>query len=252
MLKKGSDDVTFASVLADGKIHISVPEGTEGAIVRKYETSDGKEGSKIEMVYKELIGKITKINFYEGDFGRQLQVTITDKGESIVLSLGTSSNYGEDMMKKLMNVDLDKKVKIVPYSFLDDKKKSKKGITIWQMEDGEAVKIANYFYDADKKKNIHGYPEPKEPKKGKVISKDQWKLYFGEVREFLVETLTEHFKIEESAGQSNSNSNIDDLAEDDEDIEDKGTGYDTIEDDEDDEEEEAPKAGKKGKKGKAF
>lgn len=212
MLKK-ADDVTFASILADGRIHISVPEGTEGSVVRKYKTSDDKEGTKTEMVYSQIIGKITKINFYEGDYGRQIQVTISDGNEKpIVLSLGTSSNYGEDLMKKLINVNLDKKVKIVPYSFVDDKKKSRKGITIWQHDGKEAVKIGNYFYDEDKKKNIHGFPEPKKPKGNKPLSKDQWKLYFGEVREFLVESITEHFKIEEV--EKSSNSNMDDLVED--------------------------------------
>lgn len=197
MLNNNDNKGIFANVLADGKIHVTVPEGTEGAIVRKYKTTDGLEGSKTELVYSELIGKITKINFFEGNFGRQLQVTVEDGDqEPVVLCLGTSSNYGEDMMKKLINVDLEKKVKIVPYSFTDGGK-SKKGITIWQKNEAdEAVKIENYFYDPINKVNINGYPEPKKLKK--PLSKDQWKLYFGEVREFLVEKITEHFNIEEA------------------------------------------------------
>lgn len=200
-LNNTEEKQVFASVLADGKFHVTVPEGTEGAVVRKYKTSDGKEGTKIEKTYTEVIGKITKINFYEGNFGKQLQVTVEDgKNDPIVLSLSTSSNYGEDMMKKLINVDPNKFVKIVPYSFLDDNGKTKKGITIWQKNDatGKNEKLKNYFYDEEKKKNIHGYPEPKKGKGGKPLSKDQWKIYFAECREFLVETLTEHFKIEES------------------------------------------------------
>lgn len=204
-LKNTKEDSIFASVLADGKIHVTVPEGTEGAVIRKYKTSDGKEGSKTEKVYSELIGKITKIDFYEGDYGRQLQVMVTDNNDKpVVLSLSTSSNYGEDMMKKLINVDLTKTVKIVPYSFVDDKKKNKKGITIWQhiKDDGKAEKIKNYFYDEDEKKNINGFPEPKKLKK--PLTTDQWKLYFGEVREFLVEKIIEHFKIEEEAPINNN------------------------------------------------
>ncbi len=197
MLTPARENVIYASVLADGLIHVTVPEGTEGAQTRKYKTSDGKEGSKQELVYKDLIGKITKVNFYEGDFGRSIQVTIVDgEDKPVVLSLSTNSNYGEDIMKKLLNVDLDRHVKIVPYSFVDDKKKSKKGITIWQQnpETNKNEKIENYFYDTEKKKTINGFPEPKKLKK--PLSKDQWKLYFGEVREFLVEKIIEHFKIE--------------------------------------------------------
>ena len=36
----------FISILADGKFHETVKEGTEGAVEREYETSDGKTGKK--------------------------------------------------------------------------------------------------------------------------------------------------------------------------------------------------------------
>lgn len=196
MLTK-ADDRIFASVLADGRIHVTVPEGTEGAKVRKYETSDGKTGEKTELIYKDLIGLITKIEFRDGEFGTQLQVTVSDGEEKpVVLSLSTSSNYGEDMMKKLINVDLEKSVKIAPYSFKDDKGKVRKGITISQHDGDEMVKLGNYFYDPKKEKNINGYPEPKFPKGKKTLTKDQWKIYFATAREFLVEQITEHFKLD--------------------------------------------------------
>lgn len=200
-LIKTTEDQTFANVLADGKIHVTVPEGTVGSTVRKYKTSDGKEGSKIEMIYNELIGKIVKIAFYEGNFGKQIQISVSDgNGEPVVLSLGTSSNYGEDFMKKLPNIDLEKFVKIVPYSFTDEKGKGKKGVTIWQASEktGKNEKLKNYFFDDVDKKNLHGYPEPKKLKNNKPLSTDQWKLYFGECREFLVEFITEKYKIEDS------------------------------------------------------
>ncbi|HEY9826371.1 MAG TPA: hypothetical protein V6D19_13060 [Stenomitos sp.] len=199
-LKEVKNDQIFASVLADGKIHVTVPEGTEGAVVREYETSTGEKGSKTEKIYTQLVGKITKVNFYEGDYGRQLQLTVDDgKEKPVVLSLSTSSSYGEDMMKKLLSIDITRTVKIVPYSFEDDNKKKKKGITIWQKADGaeKPNKVGNYFYDEETKATLHGFPEPKKGKK--PLSKDQWKLYFGEVREFLVEKITEHFKLEEVA-----------------------------------------------------
>ncbi|MES2224166.1 MAG: hypothetical protein V4469_04515 [Patescibacteria group bacterium] len=217
-LKNTKEERTFASVLADGKIHVTVPEGTPGSVVRTYETSDKKKGSKTEMVYTELIGKVSKIGFFEGDFGMQLQVTVDDgKNKPVVLSLSTSSNYGEDMMKKLINVDQNKFVKIAPYSFTDDNGKMKKGITIWQKNDktGKNEKLQNYFYDAEAKENIHGYPEPKKLKGGKKLTKDQWKLYFGECREFLVEKITEHFKIEETQSSvSTADQDFEDMVND--------------------------------------
>lgn len=186
-----SETKNFVSVLADGLLHMTVPEGTEGAVKREYETSDGKKGSKFELVYKDISGMISKVGFFEGDYGKSLQLTITDGDEEpVVLSLPTASNYGEDMMKKLPNVDMDKPVKIVPYSFTDDKGKAKKGVTVYQDEQ----KIQNYYYDAKKEKNINGYPEVKKTKK--PFTKDQWKMYFMECRMFLIEQIEEKFGLE--------------------------------------------------------
>lgn len=205
-LRNTQEERTFASILADGKIHVAVPDGTPGSVVRVFKNSQtGLEGKKTEMVYTEVIGKITKVSFYEGDYGKQLQLTVQGKeGEKpTVLSLGTSSNYGEDMMKKLPNIDLEKYIKIVPYSFVDEKGKSKKGITVWQKSDetGKNEKVKNYFYDEEKKKNLHGFPVPKKLKNDKPLSTDQWKLYFGECREFLVEFITEKYKIEDTGAK---------------------------------------------------
>ena len=205
MLSNTQEDRNFVTILADGKLHMTVEEGTEGARKREYETSDGKTGEKWELVFTEVTGKITEVKFFEGDYGKSLQLKIEDGDEKpVVLSLSCASNYGEDAMKKIINVDLEKDVKIVPYSFLDDKGKNKKGVTIYQ----EDQKIKNFFYDEDAKKNINGYPEPKKLKK--PLSKDQWKLYFMEARMFLIDAITEHFKLE----KVNEDADLDELAGD--------------------------------------
>lgn len=184
-LKNTREDKIYASVLADGLIHVEVPEDTEGAVKRDYETSDGKTGTKWEHVYNELSGKISSIAFFDGDFGKSLQITVEDPdgGKPIMLSLGTMSGYGEDVMKKLPSVDLTKEVTFAPYSFKDDKGKSKKGITV--LQDGN--KIKNFYYDDVEKVNINGFPVPPTPKKGKALTTDEWKMYFMQARIFLVD-----------------------------------------------------------------
>ena len=77
-LKNTRADNQFVSILADGTLRMPVPEFTEGAVTREYETSDGKTGTKHEMVYTELSGMITKIAFFEGEYGKLLQLTIED------------------------------------------------------------------------------------------------------------------------------------------------------------------------------
>jgi hypothetical protein len=222
ILKNNREERIFASVLSDGKIRVTVPEGTEGAILRTYETSDKKTGSKYELVFTELVGKITKVGFREGTYGTNLEITLTKGSETpVVLSLGTASNYGEDAMKKLLNVDLNRAVKIVPFAFDDEKSgKKRKGVTIWQYntETNKAERVENYFYDKEGKKNINGYPEPKKKitksNPEGTLSKDQWKIYFAECREFLMDNVKERFNCEaETVSEDTSLKDFDDMVD---------------------------------------
>lgn len=184
----------FMTILADGSMRLPATDTTPNAVKREYETSDGKTGTKWELVYKELSGIISKVSFFTGDYGKLLQLTITDGEEETVLSVSTTSNYGEDIMKKLPNIKMDQEVKFVPYSFEDEKtKKNKKGVTIYQA--GE--KIENFYYDKESKKNLYGYPTP-EIKKGEPWDNEDWKLYFGVARKFLVNEVTKRFVREET------------------------------------------------------
>ncbi len=197
-LKNTRTEQTYVSILADGQFHVTVPEGTEGSVVREYETSDGKKGVKTEMVYTELSGIITNVAFKDGDFGKSLQLTVQDEENvPMVLSVSTASNFGEDIMKKIPNLDLKQAVKLAPYSFDDEKGKKKKGVTIYQPAD---TKIKNFFYDEEKKEVCNGYPETKFKKK--VPTKDDWKLYFMNARMFLIDYITEKFATPVDKGSS--------------------------------------------------
>lgn len=177
----------YITILSDGTLRLPVPEGTEGAVKREYELKDGTKGSKTELVFNKITGKITDIKIFDGDFGKLLQLTITDEAGDMVLSVSTAQNFGEDLMKKLPNIDLDKEVSLAPYAFEDEKGKSKKGVTVTQDE----VKIKNYFYDEEKKEVTNGYPKPKGDTT--KYSSDKWKIYFLEAREFLTEYIEERF-----------------------------------------------------------
>lgn len=205
-LKDTRQEQNYVSILADGLLHLPVPEGTEGSIVREYETSDGTKGSKTEMVFTELSGVISKIAFFEGDFGKLLQLTVVDgEEEPITLSVGTATNFGEDLMKKLPAIDITLPVRLVPYSFTDEKGKNKKGVTVYQNE----VKVGSHYYDDVAKTIINGLPQPPVAKKGKVISKDEWKMYFMQVRIFLIDKITETFGLD--AQDHTANAGMDDF-----------------------------------------
>lgn len=184
----------YVTILSDGTLRLPSTEGAEGAVRREYETSDGKTGVKYEQVFTEISGFITKVEFHEGEYGKLLQVTMSEEGEEdVILSIQTGSNYGEDFMKKLPAINTQEKVRVVPYAFEDENGKKKKGLTVYQ--NGEKVK--NFFQEGEGKesKMLYGYPAVPKVAKGKVISSDEWKMYFMQVRLFLINYIEENFKV---------------------------------------------------------
>jgi hypothetical protein len=171
----------------DGTLRLTVPEGTEGAVFREGTTASGKHYEKWELVFKSLSGKISNMWFYEGDYGVNLMVSLAYEGGEDTISFGTATPFGEDFMKKLPNINLDEYVTISPFSFIDDNGKNRRGVTVKQGD----VKLENYFFDKEKKKNLHKYPNP-EGDTG-AYSKDDWKMYFMQARKFLVKYTEENF-----------------------------------------------------------
>lgn len=167
----------FITILADGKFHQTVPEGTPNAITREYEDKEGVKQTKTELVHDSITGKITGIAFEDGEYGKSIQLTIDNEG---IISAGTASNFGEDLMKKLPSVDFSKEVKLAPYAFEADGK-SKKGVTVYQ----DDVKLESFYWDSVAKKAVNSLPEP-EGDTSKFDS-DDWKMHFMKVRKFLVE-----------------------------------------------------------------
>jgi len=175
---------------SDGTLRLEVPEGTGGAEKRDYETSDGKTGTKHELVFSSLKGRIINVEFHDGEFGTNILVTVSDDGTDYKLSLNASTPFGEDFMKKVMNINLDEYVVISPYSFTDEKGKNRRGMSITQGD----TKIGDYFSekDGDSWKRTHGFPEPKGDIK--KYNSDKWKMYFTECRVFLIDYLKENLK----------------------------------------------------------
>lgn len=154
-----------------------VPEGTPGAKLRKYETSDGTKGEKWELWFKEVGGRITNVYFFDGDYGKNLIITL-DAGleEPVKLSLGTSTKYGEDLLKKLPNIDFNKDVVLSPYGF-ESEGKTLQGITVTQ----DNVKVTGAYYDPEKKKNLLDMPEPAD-----IKDKEDWKIYFLQAHKHMI------------------------------------------------------------------
>jgi len=177
----------FVSILADGKLHETVPAGTEDAVEREYETSDGKKGKKWERVYAELRGTVKKVEFWKGEYGDMIQLTFADKTgeEQITLSQGIKGNFGEDILRKLPNLIPGKELWLKPYAFDDENGKPKRGVTFYQNGD----KLTDFFRD-EKGNKLHGYPEPDGD--STTYDSDDWAMYFTKARKFTVEYAKEH------------------------------------------------------------
>lgn len=181
-LEKRENNTTWASIISDGSIRVRSAEINPKAVKREYELKDGTKGVKWELVYDNLRGHINDISFRDGDYGTQLMILIDD----ITLAVSMNSKYADDILKKLPNVDFSKDVNFVPYSFVDDKNKEKKGVSIYQdLGDIKPSKLNNFFYDTETKGSKNGYPD--FPENHKKMKKDDWKIYFITVRKFLQE-----------------------------------------------------------------
>lgn len=178
------DNKTYLTIV-QGTLSQQVKEGTPKAEKRTYETKDGKKGEKWELKFKSVSGIISQMKIEDSDFGEQLKIVISDAGELFQLQLPLASNYFTDFGKKLPNIELGYPVTISPYDFETKEGKKKTGLTITQ----EGVKLENNYYDPEKKENLHGFPTPKG--KGKGFDKDDWKMYFIEVKKFMKKKVQE-------------------------------------------------------------
>lgn len=160
-----------------GRIRQKVDEGTEGAVLRKYETPTGEKGEKWELVYNTWEGVVKGLKIVENDYGKFLNVVFDDA----TLSIHSDSRYFSDFVKKLAGADLSKSIKVQPYDFEDENKKKVTGVNVYQGTD----KLKDFFYDFEEKKQLNGFPVAGHSK-AKPYDKDDWKMYFMEVKKFLI------------------------------------------------------------------
>lgn len=184
MLQEKQTAGTYLSIIG-GKFRKQVSETTPGAIRREWETKDGKSGVKWEKEYESVTGKISGINFYDGEYGKNITIFIKDGEEDYGISMGVATPYAEDVMKKIPAVVLDKTLTLTPYDFTDDKGKRRRGITVYQ--DGK--KFTDFFKD-ENKKPTNGAPAPE----GDTDSYDSedWKMYYTKLRKFVIGYITDN------------------------------------------------------------
>lgn len=181
--------------IIDGSLRVQVDQNDPSAVRRDWKSADGKSsGTKWERIVNSIIGYIEDIQFYEGEYGTDINIAL-DKGDDgyvPVVQLKLASREGEDFLKKLPNINLLKEVKFRPFNFTDPSDGNEvRGMSVTQEDaNGEfKKKITSFFQDADRKP-INGYPVPEGDPEN--YSKDKWKIYFLQARVFLKDYTTEN------------------------------------------------------------
>jgi hypothetical protein len=174
--QRTASDTIYLRIVG-GELVQKVAEGTKDSRCRKYEH---KEGEAHELVYMNWTGKVQSVEVKEGNYGEECII----KMEDAQLTLPTIGRYFSDFAKKIHQADLSKPVTFHPFDWEVDGER-RIGIKMYHVKD-EPFK--NYFYDPDKKKSLHGFPEVD---KSKADRKSYWNKYYIDVAEFLAEYLDE-------------------------------------------------------------
>ena len=153
--------------------------GQKNAIIREYETSDKKTGTKYELSFMDWTGRIQDIRVKDTQFGEIMEI---DMGDAVI-NIVVKARYFGDFMAKLPNIKINEEVTLHPYDFEVDGKR-KTGISIVQEKLSEDKVLSYYWNDTDKKA-CNGIPMP--PKKN--MSKDDWVVFFIAQANFYKETL---------------------------------------------------------------
>ncbi len=190
--QKAESNKRYFSIIG-GTLRTQVPPTHPEAVAREWESSDGKKGTKYEREVRALFGKIVDIQLYDGDFGKNLNIVLDpdEDGISPVVSIGCATRYGEDLLRKLPGISLEKEIRIRPFAFTPDgDEKEVQGVEITHQDnDGKyTVKVGNFFIGADKKP-LHGYPEVDFQVEG--ADSDDWKMYYTKARKHMMKYLEE-------------------------------------------------------------
>lgn len=197
-LEQNQSNKLFLSIV-QGEFTYQVPEGTDGARRREWEVGK-KSGVKWEFTYRAISGKIEDVSFYEGENDGRKFTTLNialeenEDGKVPVITTNVDSRYAQDLMKKLPNVDFSQSVRIRPFSFQPEgEDKTVTGIELTQQgTSGDwDKKITSAFHkrEDDKTVTIGDFPVP-ENKEG--MDSDDWKMYFTQVKKFLVKNTKEN------------------------------------------------------------
>lgn len=165
---------TFAKIMY-GNFVIEATKDTPGA---KERFSENKNANVYELEFNECENVIIKsLQVRESQFGEQLNVAVEANGKTSVIQMPVASNYFDSFCEKIKRVDFKNPVNLTVYEFTNDKQKRVSGINIFQ----QGKKLEKYYT----RETPNGRPQPASDN----MSKDDWKIYFLQVKKFYKEMI---------------------------------------------------------------
>lgn len=197
--KSENSNSTYWSII-EGSFRTQVPQTHPEVIVRHWEAG-GESGVKYERAVRALTGYITKVDFYDGESGGRkftnlnIHLDADENGKTPIISVGVSTRYAQDILKKLPNIEMKDDVRIRPYSFQPEgEDKNVTGVEITQRNGAGLFekKINSFFSVKEGEKWVakNGYPTPEGDTA--EYSSDDWDIFYKLARRFLVNYTKQH------------------------------------------------------------
>lgn len=171
-LQNTSERKTYIQIL-NGRFSLKSNKDNVEAVERI-----NKKGDTVyELLYDKLSEvKIKSMSIEKTDYGKNLEIFLTDKAENFILSIPVESKYFDSFCAKIGNADLSKDMTLAPYSFQPKEGGNKRtGMSIYQH--GNKLE---YYFTPD---NLHGKPTPK----AEHLDDDDWKIFKMQERKFYCE-----------------------------------------------------------------
>lgn len=149
----------------NGNFTLRADESTPNAVKRI-----NKNGKEVwELLYNKLEGKITNVSIEEGEYGKELEVTVLAGSTKFALQMPASGGYAFGLLSRLPNVDFNQSIVFRPYSIYDkEKDRNKNYLVLYQSGKGyNKDSVPSAFT----KENPNGLPELEEIT---VKGKKQW------------------------------------------------------------------------------
>ena len=194
---EGGGDRIYLNIY-QGKMARKVKADTPDAETRINKNNDTVH----ELLYDTLMGRIENIVVWDGEFGKQWNITIADADNEYQLSLPYSSSYANGLLTRLPNVRLGDLVKIKTYYIESDKDGKMRGYLVLHQKNEQGVwqKVNPYFT----KEEPNGLPDMVQiTVKGQKVWDDTDRLGFFEklVADEIVPTIKKENPLSEAAAE---------------------------------------------------